>query len=284
MKQEIDINEIVKIESMAVIKQQLDKVEEFVDDKIKDIPKALEKIKNMSFIEQEDEKGEIKEYKQYLNKIKNELETKRKEIKKEINKPYEEFNEYYSNGVYKKLDNGISQLSDVINEIETLQKDEKQLELVEFFEQYKETYHLNFINFEDIGLNITLSASMTSLKEQIKDFCEKLDKDIKLIEIDDNKDKMMLEYRRNGFDYQKAKLTLIEEQKQLEELKQQMEKKQEIEKQEEKVIEKVQEIIPPKEIIQDEEILESTFTVKATKGKLKLLIEFMNNNGIEVIE
>jgi len=166
--EEINVNEIVKVESIGVIKQQLDKIEELIDEKVKNIPKQLEKIKKMSFIEQEDEKGDIKKYQQYLSKLQQKLEDKRKEIKKEINKPYDDFNEYYSNGVYKKLNDGITQLKDVVNEIEDLQKDEKRCELELFAKEYIEFNNLeSIISFDDIPLNITLSASMKSLKKLV---------------------------------------------------------------------------------------------------------------------
>ena len=190
---EININEIVKIESMAVIKSQLDEVEKLIDEKVKDIPEILKKIKEMSFNEQEDEKNDIKKYQQYLSNLQKQLEDKRKEIKKEINKPYEEFNEYYNNGVYTKLDGGIQQLKEVINEIEVLQKDEKRCELELFAKEYIKVNNLeNIISFDDIPLNITLSASMKSLKEEIKKFIESVANDIDLIRLEEYVDEILL--------------------------------------------------------------------------------------------
>lgn len=282
MNNELNINEIVKVESMAVIKQQLDKVEEFIKIKTKNIPKVLKEIDKLSDEEKENKKSEIKNYRTYLNKINNELEEKRKDIHKEIEKPYTEFNEYYSNGVKLQLQNGIKLLDDTIQNIEQKQLEDKTIELKEFANQYIQTFNLgNVITYEDINVKVNLSSSMKSLKDQIKDFCEKLDKDIQLIQTDENKDKLMLEYLRNGYDYQAAKLTLIEQEKQLEELRQQMEKKQEIEKQEEKVVEQVQEVIAPKEIIQEEEILEVTFVIHTTKSNVKKLKNFLDNEGID---
>ena len=268
-------NELIILEQLPVIKYQLEQLSKEIKEKVDRANKL---------VVSEDTVKDVKKTRAELNKEFTELETQRKQVKSAIMAKYDEFEEIYRENVADLYKNADLELKTKIDEVENNLKLEKEQELLDFFNQYKETYHLDFLNFNDIGLNITLSASMKSLKDQIKDFCERIDKDIQLIQTDENKDKLMLEYRRNGFDYQKAKLTLIEEQKQLEELKQQMEKKQEIEKQEEKVVEQVQEIIPPKEVIQEEEILESTFTVKATKDKLKLLIEFMNNNGIEVIE
>ena len=269
------MNELITLEQLPVIKYKLEQLSKEIKEKVDRVNKL---------VVNEDTVKETKQLRAELNKEFAELENQRKMVKNAIMQKYDEFEDIYKECVSNLYKNADSELKVKIDEVENQLKEDKKNELIEFFEQYKETYHLEFINFDDIGLNITLSASLKGLKDQIKDFCEKIDKDIKLIQIDENKDKMMLEYLRNGYDYQKAKLTLIEEQKQLEELKQKMEQKQEIEEQEQKVVEQVEMVVPPKEIIQEEELLESTFTVRATKNKLKLLIEFMNNNGIEVIE
>lgn len=278
--EEININEIVKVESIGVIKQQLDKVEEIIDEKVKDIPEQLEKIKQMSFEEQEDTKGDIKKYKQYLSNLQKQLEEKRKEIHNEIEKPYNEFNEYYSNGVYKKLNDGITQLKDVINEIEDLQKDKKKCELELFARQYFEVNNIDdIVSFDDIGLNITLGASISSLKEQVLKFVDKINNDLKLIELEEYKDEILVEYK-NNLDFSKSKIDVIARHKQLEQLQQKLEEKREQLKQEEKVVEKVEKITTPKEIIGEDEIISVSFTITDTKEKILKVREFMKEEGI----
>lgn len=279
---ELNVNEIVKVESLGVIKQQLDKVEDVIDEKIKNIPEQLEKIKKMSFIEQEDEKNDIKKYKQHLSKILNELEEKRKEIKKEINKPYEEFNEYYKNGVYLKLNDAISQINNVVNDIEILQKDEKECEIKEFVNQYINANNLqNIIRYEDIPISINLSSSMKSLKEQALAFIEKVVNDLKLIELEEYKDEILLEYNKNGFDFTKSKLDVLTRKKQLEEIQKQQEEVQLQINDEAEIVEKVEEITAPKEIIEDDELLTVTFTITDTKENILKVREFMKKEGIE---
>lgn len=279
---ELNVNEIVKVESLGVIKQQLDKVELYIDEKIKDIPATLEKIKKLSFIEQEDEKNDIKKYQQYLSKIQKELEDKRKEIKEEINKPYKEFEEYYKNGVYLKLDNSIKQIKEVVNEIETLQKDEKECELRDFVTQHCEANNIH-LDFERIGLNITLSASIKSLKEQALSFINKVVEDLKLIEMEEYKDEILLEYN-DTLDFAKSKMIVVERHKQLEELKKQQEEKLEQEKQEEQVIEKVEEAIEevkvPVEMVEGEELITVSFTITDTREKILKLRDYLKENGI----
>nr|DAU14525.1 MAG TPA: Protein of unknown function (DUF1351) [Caudoviricetes sp.] len=289
MQEEINVNEIVKIESMAVIKQQLDKVDEFIKEKTKNIPSVLNELKTLSKEEKEEKKGEIKKYKQYLSNIRNELENKRKEIKKEINKPYEEFNEYYSNGVLVELTQGIAQLENVISDIEIAQKQEKYNELKEFYDEYTVKYNLEnmSIPFERVGLNITLNASIKSLKEQIVSFCEKVANDLKLIEIEEFKDEIMLEFR-NTLDFANSKIQVIERHKQLELIKQRDEELAKKKEEESKIVEKVEEvtdpvIIAPKEVnIPIEKIneYEVTFTVKGTNEQIAKLIQFLNEEGL----
>lgn len=265
-------NELITLEQLPIIKYKLEQLS-------KEIKEKVDRVNNL--VVNEDTVKETKQLRAELNKEFTELETQRKMVKNAIMQKYDEFEEIYKNNVSNLYKNADSELKTKIDEVENQLKENKRCELIEFFIQYKETYHLDYINFEDIGLNITLSASMKSLKDQIKDFCEKIDKDVKLIELDENKDKLMLEYIRNGFDYQKAKLTLIEEQKQLEELKQQMELKQQIQQEEEQIVEKVEEIAAPVEIIEEEDILEVSFTIKTTKDKVILLKQFMESNDIE---
>ena len=279
---EININEIVKVESIGVIKQQLDKVENVIDEKIKNIPEQLEKIKKMSFIEQEDEKNDIKKYKQHLSKILNELEEKRKEIKKEINKPYEEFNEYYKNGVYLKLNDAISQINNVVNDIEILQKDEKECEIKEFVNQYINANNLqNIIRYEDIPISINLSSSMKSLKEQALTFIEKVTNDLKLIELEEYSSEIILEYNNNGFDFSKAKLDVIAKHKQLEEIQKQQQEVQLQIDDDAKIVEKVEEITTPKEILEDDELVTVSFKVTGTKDKIKKIKDLIIELGVE---
>lgn len=279
-EQELNINEIVKIEKMAVIKQQLDKVESFIDEKVKDIPEVLKQLEEMTDKEKEEKKGEIKKYRTYLNNIKNQLEDKRKEIKTEISKPYDDFNEYYSNGVKIKLEQGIEQLNNVVNDIENKQKEEMEDELRAFAQNWFVSKGIeSFVKFEDIGLKINVTSTMKSLKQQIITFCEKVFSDIQLIDLEEYKDEILVEYK-NCLDFGKSKIIVYTRHKQLEEIKKQQELKEEQQKQEEKVVEKVDEITIPKEVIEEDELLKVTFTLTGTKEQIKKIKDLIVELGL----
>ena len=91
---------------------------------------------------------------------------------------------------------------------------------------------------------------------------------------------LLYEYKQNGFDLTKAKLTLIERQKQIEELAKQREVVQEIIVEEQKVEEVVENITAPKEVIEEDEILECQFKVKGTITQIKAIKNFLNELGV----
>lgn len=266
MKKEIDINELARLEELPRIVVQVKEIGKYIDDALKDIDK-LECT--------EENKKEVKERRSEINKFATALETKRKAIKAQILAPYQEFEEIYNNECKDKLNDASELLGNKIEEIETKQKEEKETILREFFKQYQETYHLeNVIKFEDVGLNITLSASEKSLKDTIVVFCERISKDIQVINNEENKEELMLEYINNGFDYQEAKLTLFERKKKIEEIKVNQEEVDKVVEKEKEVVEEIKEIVP-------EEIMEVTFTVKGTKSQLKELKQWLEERNIE---
>jgi len=269
----IDINSIVKIEQMPKVFSQLEKIGILIDEKTSDLNELQCTEEN---------KQEVKNRRTEINKTLEALEDRRKEIKNKLLEPYDVFEEKYNKECKEKLQNASELLKEKIDEIEQNQKKEKENELREFAKQHIETNNLqDIIKFEDIGLNITLSASIKSLKEQILAFVDKIVNDMKLIELEEYKDEILLEYNKNRFDFSKAKLDVITRHKQLEEIKKQQQEIQLQINDEAEIIEKVEEITIPKEILDDEELLTVTFTITDTKENIIKVREFMKKEGIK---
>lgn len=286
---EININELVKVEQMAVIKQQLDVVGEEIKRKVDTIPGVLEEFSKLDSKEQEEKKQEIKKYRTYLSSIQKQLEEKRKEIKKEINKPYDEFNTYYEDNVKVLLTNGINQLDTTISDIEKKQINEKQVEIEEFIKEHIISNHLeSIIDVVDVieyaNLKINLSNSIKSLKESALNFISKVADEVKLIELEETPSNLLYEYQRNGYDLTKAKLTLIERQKEIEELAKQREKEVEEIKQEVVIEEQIEEIVtPPVEIVEEKEteLVKSAFEVECTIDDLIAIKKLFEERNIK---
>lgn len=286
---EININELVKIEQMAVIKQQLDVVGEEIKKKVDTIPGVLEEFSKLDSKEQEEKKQEIKKYRTYLSSIQKQLEEKRKEIKKEINKPYDEFNTYYEDNVKVLLTNGINQLDTTISDIEKKQINEKQIEIEEFIKEHILSNHLeSIVDVVDVieyaNLKINLSTSIKSLKESALSFISKVADEVKLIDLEETPSNLLYEYQRNGYDLTKAKLTLLERQKEIEELAKQREKEVEEIKQEEVIEEQIEDIVkPPIEINEEKEteLVKSAFEVECTIDDLIAIKKLFEDRNIK---
>lgn len=281
-KIEIDdkrLNELIVVENVSVIKQNLQFLSDEVD---KEIKFAL------SLNATEENKVEVKQARARLNNIKNVLEAKRKTVKEIVMKPYLQFEEIYNDMIKNKFENADNTLKNKINEIENAQKEQKTQMLIEFAtRQFKANEIQDIVKFEDIGLNITLSSSEKSLKEQIVQFCERVRNDLDTILLEELKDEIFAEYKK-CLSYTQAKQIVSQRHKDLEIAKQQSEKLNNVKQEEIKIqsavyeiVKDEEEIIAPKEISKSDELLTVTFTITDTREKLKLLKQFMIDNNIK---
>ena len=111
---------------------------------------------------------EIKKLRSSLNKEFAEFETRRKAVKSEIITPYEAFETVYKDCVslpYKKAD---SALKGKVDTIEQGLKQEKYEKSKSYFDEYSKSLGIDFVAYEQVSLNITMSVSLKKLKETIK--------------------------------------------------------------------------------------------------------------------
>lgn len=275
---ELNINEIIRVETLPVIFQQLEVVGVMVDEE-------LEKFKDIECTEEK--KQEVKKIRTSINNTLKVFEDKRKEIKNQVLEAYNQFNEKYELEVKTKLENASNDLKMKIDYIESSQLAEKEIELGNFIEEHIKANHLENI-LKDVAeivrlanLKVNLSSSMKSLKEGALAFIQRVANEVKLIELEETPSNLLYEYQQNGYDLTKAKLTLIERQRQIEELAKQREQVQEVVKQEEKIVEQVEEIVAPKEVVEEQEVITITFTITDTKENIIKVREFMKEEGIK---
>lgn len=274
MKEEkIDINEIIKIKQMPIVFEQLEKIGSLIQEATKDID-SLECT--------EENKQEVKRRRTEINNTLKVLEDKRKEIKTKLLEPYEIFEDKYEKECKVQLQSASEKLKEKIDTIESQQLKVKEDELREFAEQHIVANNIqDVVTFEDIDLNITLSASIKSLKEQILEFVNKVVGDMKLIEMEEYRDEIYVEYLRNRGNFTQSKMNVIERHKMMDRYKEAQQEIEESNKEFDEVVEKVQEVIKPKEIIEDDEIIKVSFTLTGTKEKIKKVKDLIIELGIE---
>lgn len=272
-------NNLIVLEQLPIIKATLENLSVEIKSKVD---------KANSLIVNEDTVKEVKQVRADLNKEFNELENQRKAVKQAIMQKYDEFEEIYKENVSNLYKDADAQLKEKIDNVEYQLKREKTDELELFAKEHIEFNELDhIISFEDIPLNITLSASMKSLKEQILEFINKVSKDIELIKLEEYSDEILLEYSNNikwskKVDFAQSKLNVLDRHKRLEELKN---KQKDIQLQiddDVKIVEKVENIIDaPKEIIDDSEVIEVSFKVKGTKEQIKQIKNLIIELGVD---
>ena len=278
MTNNLDINNIVKIKTLPKLFYQLELIGEEIDKNLKDLDKL---------VCTEETKQDVKKRKQEITALKNAMETKRKDIKKQILQDYELFNNKYESEVKDKLITAEVLLNDKIKFIEDQQKLDKENELREFAEEhFKDKGIQDLVTFEKIGLNITLSASMKSLKDQIIIFCEKVADDLDVILLEDMKDEIYVEYKK-CLNYSEAKKRVLERKAELEKAQHITQQIEDIKEANEIIVQNVDEIKPTiVNVVEDYEIvgeenLEVTFTIVTTEEKIRKLKEFLKNENIE---
>lgn len=268
---ELNINELIKVKQLPKIFSQLEIIGEAID-------KKLEGIDDLKCTEEN--KKEVKNRRTEINNMKKIMEDKRKEIKNAIMKKYDIFNEKYEEEVKTKLENAINILTKKIDFIEIQQKEDKKETIKEFADEYIKSKNLgNLVTFEQLNINITLSASEKSLKDEVLRKLEKIETDLKLIKLEENySDEILIEYKKN-FDLTKSKLEVINRHKQLEKLQQEKSEIQLKIDEEDNIVESIDEIVAPKEI--DEELITVSFTITDTKDRIKEIKEFLIKGGYD---
>lgn len=115
---------------------------------------------------------EVKKVRTELNKGFQDLEARRKEVKKAILTPYEAFEAVYRDCVTNVFKPADDQLKAKIDEVENGLKEQKQAEVAAYFREYRDSKDIDFVEFERAGIVVTLTASKKSLKEQAKAFID----------------------------------------------------------------------------------------------------------------
>lgn len=247
--------------------------------------------KNITFTEET--LKQAKEEKAKVNKFKAEVADYRKKIIAEYNKPIKVF-EDTAKETEKILVETYNTINQQVAGYEEKQKQQKEQEIREYFEEYKIANGIDFINYKQAQINVTLTASIKSLKEQAKAFIDRIIDDLKLIETQECKEEIIIEYKKS-LNVSRAiqevanrhKL-LKEERKRQEELKnrqlEEAQKQADMPMKEQEIATKEalnNFIVEAPKAEKQEEILTLSFKVRGTREKLKELKNFLMQGGYD---
>lgn len=272
--------EIIAVKQLPIIVEQLHEVKAEVTAKVEQA---------LSLVCTEDTVKDVKKVRSELNKELKDYEERRKAVKTAIMKPYNDFEEIYKDCIsdtYKKAD---TELKGKIDSVENELKEQKRKEVWYYFEELCEANSLDFITFENANINVTLSASMKSLKDQAKNFVFKVVDDLNLIDTQEHKDEIMYEYKQS-LNVSNAITTVANRYKAIEKAKAREEERKAREQAETEAVAKVESVVeavapptvepiaPP---VEEEKTYTLKFTVRGTMSQLKALKEFLTNGGYD---
>ena len=238
------------------------------------------------------------------------FEEQRKFIKEQVNVPYKAFEKAYKEHIEVHYDKADSTLKSKIDEVQNRLLDDKRGRIKEYFTELCHQQGIDFLIFERLPLNITLSASDKSLKEQVAGFVGEVSKSLEFIESltdpDEYKAEILADYKQtldvmrsiNNAKYRKqqreAELARIEAQRVAAEqarLAAEARARETAPLQAPAQVNEVQLTTPvqpesAQEATQatkedENEVVQSTFTVTGTRAQLRTLRQFLDNNKIQ---
>ena len=276
--------ELIRVVQLPKIEEHLQSIKVAVTQKVNDA---------LSLVCTEDTVKSVKAVRADLNKDLKDFEERRKAVKKAIMTPYEQFEAVYKECIsdtYKRAD---IELKAKIDSVENELKEAKRTEVEAYFEECSKSVGVDFVKLSDLNLNITLSASVKSLKRQVKEYFDKVIQDLALIATLEHTTEILVEYRKT-LDVSDAVLTVQERHKAIAEQEKRnaeasiiAEKQAEtVEKVEKAVRESATEEISAPEVEEappegNEPVYEATFRVTGTLAQLKALKKFLNDGGYQ---
>ena len=285
------MNEIAVIEQLPIITEKIKEIGDNLD-------KRLEDLKIDNLVCNEETKKEIKTLRTSLGNELKEFETQRKNIKSKIMLPYEEFNKIYEEEIKTKYQRADLILADKINEVESQIKQDTELKMNDFFEEYRQSKNIptEYLKFNELdiknGLNLLTTSGdlVKKVKDEIKAKVDLIEQDINTINSMENASEILVEYLKTKNlsiaikEVNDRHMILDTIQESNREIKEKQER-------EEQVVEQVNEILeaPTEEVLEgqmsiedfQEEIFETAFKVRGTALQLRELKMFLENGGFE---
>lgn len=266
-------NALIVVKQLPIIEEQLKTLSSEIDKKVANAK---------SLIVSDTTVKEVKKVRAELNNEFKELEAQRKTVKEKVLAPYQAFEEVYKSYVSDKYKQADADLKAKIDEVENEQKATKKAKLKEYYLEYAESKGIDWLKYDKyfnmLNLNVTLTASEKSLKEEIKNYVDMVVSDLSLIDTQEYSTEILLEYKEH-LNVSLAIQNTLNRHKQIEEIMQLKNASEESKKAEEKAIEKVGEALTaPKEV---EKIYTMTFKVSGTMEQLKGIKKYLESVGIK---
>ena len=183
-------NNLIVVKQLPIIEDQLRQVKASVDERVAQV---------LALACTEDIYKDVKKARAELNKEFQDLEARRREVKKAILAPYEAFEKLYKECAADAFTKADAELKAKIAAVENGIKGAKRDEIVAFYNEYRASLNIpeDIAPFERCGINITMSDSVKKMQGQASLFLQNVANDLRLIETLEHKDEVLVEYRKS---------------------------------------------------------------------------------------
>lgn len=183
-------NELIVVRQLPVIEDQLRTVHDTIQARVSAV---------LEMECTEETYKEVKKARSELNAQFRALEDRRKEVKAQIEAPYKKFEQVYKACAGDLFAQADKQLAAKIAAVESGLKQKKADAVRAYFEEYRDSLGIpaDLVSYDRAGIAVTLSASAKSLKTQAKEFLDRISGDLALIDTQEHKDEILVEYRKS---------------------------------------------------------------------------------------
>lgn len=138
----------------------------------------------------------VKERRTALNRDRKDLDARRMAVQKQIMQPFEEFDVVYKECVTNVYGPADKLLKERISEIENGLKAEKEKKVIAYFSELAKANGVEWVDYQDMVIAVTMSASLKSLKATVKGYIDGVVKDVNCINGMENAPEIMAEYKQ----------------------------------------------------------------------------------------
>ena len=272
-----EVTDLIVIRQLPIIEERLKEISVSAQEKIADAL-ALECTN--------DNIQTVKKLRTDLRNDFNALEDKRKEVDRAIKEKLKPFTEAYKafiTDVYVPAD---AELKSRIDALEDEKKEQMRQKAKAYFDEYRQSKDIDFVSFEQAGIPVTLSVSEKKIKEQAKAFIDRIVDDLALIDSQDHKAEILVEYRRSlnisqAITTVKARIEAVKAQRRRQEAQLQQAKMKQwtIKKVEAKLAPPIQVAEPPTKA-EAEQMLRLSFVVDGPMEELKALKRYIESRPL----
>lgn len=138
----------------------------------------------------------VKERRAELNRDRKDLDARRMAVKKQIMQPFEDFDAVYKECVTDVYGPADEKLKAKIADVEDGLRADKEKKVAAYFSELVKAAGVEWVGYSDVGIAVTLTASLKSLKTKVKDYVDKVSADVGCINGMENAPEIMAEYKQ----------------------------------------------------------------------------------------